>query len=134
MKNTILLSSLTFLGLFTLMITITIYGRLDRKMELESNLSSAVEACLEDIVKSDFYDSVNMDECMEDMARKLVLSIDMPLDITIDVLQYDAQKGIVSVRVELSYMHPNGKTGTVVSERHAIWNQLIEKEGDEKGE
>lgn len=128
MKNTVVLSTLIIIEMLTLMILSTIYGRLDRMMELESNLSSVVEETLEDMVSHSFYDYENMDDLMGEFAKSLFVTMDASSNVTIDVLQYDMQKGILSVRVTLFYEHPNGEVGRIVCEKHVIWNQLVKEE------
>lgn len=128
MKNTVLLITLMILGMLMLVILNTIYGRMDKRMELESNLSSVVEEIVQEMVFTSTYEKTGMDELMGDLAERLFISIDMVKDVTIDVLQCDMKKGIMSVRVTLSYIHPNAYKGTIVCEKHVILNKLIETE------
>lgn len=128
MRNTVLLICLTTLGMLVLVIINTIYGRMDRRMELESNLSSVVETTLEDMVFASFYDYQDMDVFMETFTERILTSIDTSNDITVDVFQFDMEKGVLSIRVTLSYMHPNSEKGEVMCERHVILNRLTETE------
>ena len=132
MKNAVLLITLAITGMLTLTILNTIYGRMDRRMELESNLSSVVEEALEDMVLYSAYSNENMDSLIGTFAKSLLAAMDAPSDVTIDVLQCDIEKGILSVRVTLSYIHPNESVGKVVCERHVILNRLIGEEVEDK--
>ena len=131
MKNTVLLITLMILGMLTLVILNTIYGRMDRRMELESHLSSVVEEMVEEMVLASAYDTTDMDDLIGELAEQLCISMDTVNDVTIDVFQCDMEKGILSLRVTLSYMHPNEDRGTIVCEKHVILNQLVETEVNE---
>lgn len=126
MKNAVLLITLAVTGMLTLTILNTIYRRMDRVMELESNLSSVVEETLEDMVLESAYSNEDMDSLVGMFAKSLLSSMDTPSDVTIDVLQCDMEKGILSVRVILSYLHPNQDKGVIICEKHVIINRLIE--------
>lgn len=132
MKNAVLLISLAITTMLTLTILNTIYGRMDRAMELESNLSSVVEETLEDMVLESAYSNEDMDSFVGRFAQRLLLVMDTVSDVTIDVLQCNMEKGILSVRVTLSYMHPNEGVGKIVCEKHVILNRLIGEEVNDK--
>lgn len=132
MKNAVLLISLAITTMLTLTILNTIYGRMDRKMELESNLSSVVEETLEDMVLESAYSDEDMDSFVGRFAKSLFSAMDRTSDVTIDVLQCDMEKGILSVRVTLSYIHPNESVGKIACEKHVILNRLIGEEVNDK--
>lgn len=128
MRNTVLMITSAILGMLMLLIVSTIYGRMDRIMELESNVSSIVEETVENMVLDPSYKNQNVDVFLTELEQMISTAIDTPSDIRIDVLQCDTVKGILSVRVTLFYTYPNGNLGTVSCEKHAILNQLIEEE------
>lgn len=128
MKNTVFILSSVFIGILSLMIILTISGRTHRTMELESNLSSIVEEMLEEMVLNPEYSMQNIDAWTTELAGDIALALDAVSDLKIDILQADSQKGILSVRATLFYTHPNGKLGTVSSERHAIFDKKIKQE------
>lgn len=127
MRNTIVIMTSVLLGMLTLLILSTMHGRLDRRMELESNLSSIVEEIVEDMVLNSYYIGQSTDVVKEDMHQMLSKAIDASSDIVIDIHECDMKKGILSVCVTLSYMHPNESMGTIVCEKCVILNQLVQE-------
>lgn len=127
MRNTIVIMTSVLLGILTLLILMTMHGRLDRRMELESNLSSIVEEIVEDMVLNSYYEGQSTDVVKEDLHQMLSKAIDAPADIVIDIHACDMEKGILSVRVTLSYMHPNESMGAIVCEKCVILNQIVQE-------
>lgn len=127
MKNIVLVFVNVFLGILTLMMVMTVYGRMHRSIELNSNLSSAVEETVENMTVNKKYDIHNTDEFLADFIQTFLMALDAQSDIMIDVLQCDKEKGILDIRVTASYLHPNGKKGTVTCERTVILNRLMEQ-------
>ncbi|MBQ8278250.1 MAG: S8 family serine peptidase [Roseburia sp.] len=132
MKKIVLMITGIILGGLTLMIVMTAYGRMNYSMELKSNLPSAVEETVENMMLSNKYSINDTDEFLADFVQTLVISLDAKSDITVDILQCDREKGILTVKVTASFLHPNGKSGTVECERTVIFNRLeTEKMRDE---
>lgn len=120
MKNIILIISETMMGVLTLMIVMTIDGRMNRSMELQSNLSSVVEETVDNALLKKKYGVNDTNEFMADMVSELAVVLDAKSDITVDILQCDKEKGILAVKVTAAFLHPNGKVGTVTCERNVI--------------
>jgi len=127
MRNTIVIMTSVLLGILSLLILSTMHGRLDRRMELESNLSSIVEEIVEDMVLNSYYVGQSTDVVKEDLYQMLSKVIDASSEIAIDILGCDMEKGILSVRVTLSYRHPNESIGAIVCEKCVILNQLVQE-------
>ena len=113
MKNVIVMMISAILGVLTLMVVMTMNGRTNRSMELQSSLPSIVESTLENMAVSKKYTINDRNEFLADMVESLAVSLDAASDIKVDVLGCDMEKGLLSVRVTAEYLHPNGKTGTV---------------------
>lgn len=128
MKNVIVMMVSAILGVLTLMVVMTVNGRTNRSMELESSLPSAVESTLENMAVSKKYSINDRNEFLADMVEALTVSLDAASDIKIDVLGCDMEKGLLSVKVTAEYLHPNGKTGSVTCERSAILEKISEEE------
>lgn len=128
MKNIVVVISTTILGVLVLMIVMTINGRTNRSMEIQSNLSSVVEETMDNMALNPKYNIQNTNEFIADLVETLSMTIDAQSDVTVDVLQCDKERGILSVKVTLSYVHPNGNLGTVECERNVIFNKLQEEE------
>ena len=126
MKNIVLAIVSTIIGVLTLMLVMTVYGRINRSMELQSNLSSVVEETVENMALNPKYSIQNTNEFLADLTENLVFLLDSKSDISIYIQQCDKEKGILSVKVELAYTHPNGNEGGVSCEKTVIINRLPE--------
>lgn len=128
MRNAVLITTTAILSILTLMIVMTINGRMNRSMEVTSNFPSIVEETLENMVLNPKYNIENTNEFVADLVETLSMTVDADSDVEVDILQCDKERGILSVRATLNFTHPNGKTGTVSTEKLAIFNQLLEDE------
>lgn len=124
MKNIILAVVSTIIGVLTMMLVMTVYGRINRSMELQSNLSSVVEETVENMALNPKYNIQNTNEFLADLTESLSVLLDSQSDINIHILQCDKEKGILSINIELGYTHPNGREGLVSCEKTVIVNQL----------
>lgn len=131
MRNVIVLISTTAIGILVLFIVMTINGRMVRSMELSSNLSSVVEETLENMTLNPKYNIQNTNAFIADFVETLSMSIDANSDVAVDILQCDKERGILSVRVMSSYVHPNGDSGTISCEKHVILDKLPEIKGNQ---
>lgn len=112
------------LGSVTLLIVMSVYGRMNYSMELKSNLSSVIEETVENIMLNSKYNIENTNEFLADFVEMLSMRIDTESDITVEIFQCDKEKGILSLNVIASYQYPNGKMGNVMCERTVILNKL----------
>ncbi len=126
MKNIALGIINIILGTLTLMIVMSVYGRMNRSMEMQSSLSSVVEETVENMTVNPKYTIHNTNEWFADFVQNLSVRLDTQSDITVEIMQCNKEKGILSVKVTETYLHPNGKQGTVVCERNVILNKLQE--------
>lgn len=127
MKNIVTIISCALIGVITLAIVMSVSGRMNRSMEVKSNLSSAVEETVENLAGKKYAVS-DMEEYLADFSESLMDFIDTDSDITVQVAAADMEKGILAVKVTETFMHPNGRTGEVFYERVVIFNKL---EGEE---
>lgn len=128
MRNTVLVITTTILGVIALMIVMTINGRMNRSIELKSNLSSVVEETIENLILNRQYSIHNTNEFLADLTENLVLTVDAVSDVRIDILECDKDRGLLSVKVTFSYVHPNGKPGSITCEKTVILNKLIRED------
>ena len=127
MKNIVTIISCALIGVITLAIVMSVSGRMNRSMEVKSNLSSAVEETVENLAVKKYAVS-DMEEYLADFSESLMDFIDTDSEITVQVAAADMEKGILAVKVTETFMHPNGRTGEVFCERVVIFNKL---EGEE---
>lgn len=119
MKNGILILLSGLLGAVLLAVVITIGGNINRSVELQGNLSGAVE---ESIVESRYRDEkVQADEMIEECVAQMAVAVDSDMGIEFRVYQEDAEKGILSVCAVGDYLHLNGTQGDTAWERTAIY-------------
>lgn len=119
---------LTCIGAVVMLIIMTVTGRMNRSMELKSNLPSAVEETVEILAVDQKYNIGNTNEYLADFVENLSRILDSDCDLKVEILNTDKEKGLLSVRVTEEFEHPNGKTGTVECERTVILNKLEQPE------
>ena len=119
------------LGVILLLILLTIAGRMNRSMEIKSNLSSMVEETVENAAVNPKYTINNPEEYVADMAENLSGLLDTDSDIMVEIEKADKERGMLAVKVTEKFLHPNGKTGTVSCERVVILNKLDEPQPGE---
>ena len=101
-------------------------GRMNRSMELKSNLPSAAEETAENLLtkKYDIADKIQLEA---DFLETLAYAIDSDSNIRLKVNAADKEKQLLSVSVTEEFKHPNGKPGTVSYDRTAVVNKLQEE-------
>lgn len=119
---------LTCIGAAVMLIIMTLTGRMNRSMELKSNLPSAVEETVENLAVEQKYNIGNTNEYLADFVENLSRILDSDCDLRVEILSTDEEKGLLSVRVTEEFLHPNGKPGTVECERTVILNKLYKPE------
>lgn len=124
MKNVVLILNGMVLLLLSLIMIMAIYGRMNHSMELQSNLSSVMEAQINEMMLNKEYSITNTQEFLTDFVGNLVVALDGKYDLTVDVLQVDIEKGILSVKVTADFSYLNGKRGTTVCERTVIFEHM----------
>ena len=101
-------------------------GRMNRSMELKSNLPSAAEETAENLLTKK-YDIADKNQLEADFLETLAYAIDSDSDIRLKVNAADKEKQLLSVSVTEEFKHPNGKPGTVSYDRTAVVNKLQEE-------
>ena len=119
MKNGILVLISSLLGVMTLAIVMTIAGRMNRSVELQSNLSAAVEGAIRESQCES--EDIEREEMLAVCMMNLIYAIDSDMSLTVQVYQADSDKGILSLGASGSYLHPNGMSGEVSWDRAVIY-------------
>lgn len=101
-------------------------GRMNRSMELKSNLPSTVEETAENLLTKK-YNVTDKNQLEADFLETLAYAIDSDTDIRLKVNAADKEKQLLSVSVTEEFKHPNGKPGTVSYDRTAVVNKLQEE-------
>ena len=124
MKNIILMIASVAIGVLTLMIVMTTDGRSHHSMELNNNLPSVMEETLYNMAVSQNYTIQDANELIADLSEHLIVTLDAPCDLTLDVLACDKEMGLLSIRATAAFSHPNGEPGTVSCERTVILDSV----------
>lgn len=119
MKNAVMILVCGILCVLTLAVVMTIGGSMNRRTEIQSNLSSAMEMTVEQMANKPDADKAAVTRCIVCMAD----AMDTDSDITIQVYQADMQKGVLAMKCIENFRHPNGKAGVTEWERTVICNK-----------
>lgn len=120
MKNMITVIVCAILGVITLMIVMSVNGRMNRSMEVKSSLSSAVEETVKNLGESGAYSINDTNEYVTDFMQCLSDFLDADSDLAVEVVKADKEKGLLAIHVTESFLHPNGRNGTVECDRTVI--------------
>ncbi len=137
MKNVILGIIGIFIVIYTVLISLSIYSVQSRKNELENCLSQVVEYVLEENYRpKEMLYGTGIPKSNEEIAKEIEKLIRMRIssDTMVDVyiLECDMEKGILSVRIEETYILPNGKIRTDSYAKTAIIDRVLEDETSAK--
>lgn len=121
MKNGVLILFSGLLGIVLLTVVMTIGGNMNRSVELQGNLSGAVEGSVAEIKDSKV--NRHTDEMLEVCVAQMAVTMDSDMDLEFRVYQSDAVKGILSVCAVGDYQHLNGEQGDTAWERTVIYEQ-----------
>lgn len=126
MKNGVILLLSGAIGILMLAVIMTICGNMNRSVELQENLSTAMESSVKNLKEqeTDRSDDEMLSECIESIA----LAVDSEMEAAVEVYQADAGKGILSLRTVGRYIHPNGVEGETAWERTVIYERRGETE------
>lgn len=128
MKNVVMMLVSGMLGILSLALAMTICGRMNRSVEVQSNLSSAVEMSVEQMASADEARNYDENEAVVECIESMAAAMDTDSDVTVKVYQADAGKGVLAIKVVEEFLHPNGEAGTTEWQRIAIYNRRKEAE------
>ena len=124
LKNTVLMFTGGISFVLALLIIMSLYERMNYRMEIECNLSSVMEAQITELMIKEKYTTENEKEFLVDFVQHLIVAIDGKYSLGVDILQLDMEKGIMTVRVTADFVYLNGKAGTAVCERTVLFENL----------
>ncbi len=140
MKNAVMLLISAVMGVLTLAIVMTVFGRVNRSTGLQSNLSAAMEMTLERSMEeqevrqreetaslpgnpaagsAEEASVLAQAECVAYMASVM----DADTGMTVKVYAADVKKGVLSMKAVADYMHPNGTDGRTEWQRTVIYDK-----------
>lgn len=107
---------------------LTLSGKSARAEEIENNMDTAIEQTVENVLKTQKYSIADKNEFIADFIQNLALNLDSDSDITVEVLKANPDKGILSINVIATYIHPNGNTGEYESNQTVIFERFEDEE------
>ena len=119
MKNIVLVITSAIIGVLTLAIVMTVGGRENRSMEINSNLPAAVEQTVANLVERK-YTIDDRNEYLADFMEDLSAGLDTESDIKVEITNVDLEKRMMGIKVTETFYHPNGRQGSVTCERTVI--------------
>lgn len=123
MKNVILIFTYVVIGALTLGIIVSLMGREARNVELQSNLSNAVEESLANAMEEKNYTIADQNEFLADVTENITEVLDTNSTVDVKVMKADLNKGLLSLRVVESFNYVNGKTGSVKCDRTVVFDK-----------
>ncbi|MDR0925351.1 MAG: hypothetical protein LBN31_13490 [Hungatella sp.] len=123
MKSTFLGFGITICSILSIAIVLTLCSASIRQNEL----NHAVEHALKDTMENQFdqttYSANSNEELVADFMEALLVQVNSDSRVTVQVLDVDYQKGLLSVEVKETYHHPIGTEGHVTTKRTVIMEQ-----------
>ena len=130
MKNVILIFTYVVIGALTLGIIVSAMGREARNVELQSNLSNAVEESLANAMEEKNYTIADQNEFLADVTENITEVLDTNSTVDVKVMKVDLNKGLLSLRVVESFNYVNGKTGSVKCDRTVVFDKRGQDDDD----
>lgn len=130
MKNIILIFTYVVIGALTLGIIVSAMGREARNVELQSNLSNAVEESLANAMEEKNYTIADQNEFLADVTENITEALDTNSTVDVKVMKVDLNKGLLSMRVVESFNYVNGKTGSVKCDRTVVFDKRGQDDED----
>lgn len=114
MKKIMIMMLSIIILLVMVMVIYTLDGRNIRQTELNNAVTSSMESAMSQLMLAEGQPQTN-DEWVAMFIESLVVQIDSASDLTVNILEADKDKGVLSVEAILTFRHPIGTTGTVSS-------------------
>lgn len=122
MRNILLGAVLFLMATLSVAIICVAGGRNIRSTETTESLEESVESAM-NVLNKNTYTIQNTNEFISDFTEMLLLRIESDSEITVNILDVDYEKGILSVEVVENFTHINGKSGTVSCTRTVVLEQ-----------
>lgn len=119
MRNIVLGFVFAAMILLSVNIVSTMNSRSTRSQELSDALDTALEGTLSTLSKGT-YDISDTDEYIADLMSNIAGQIQSDSELTVNILDADIEKGIMTVQVKEEYKHINGKTGAVTASKTVL--------------
>lgn len=123
MKNVFLGFGITICSIIAIVIVMTLWGINIRQNELDNAVNGALKETIENQFDSKTYSINSNDELVADFIEALLIQVNSDSTVSVNILDVDYKKGLLSVEVIEKYKHPIGTEGEVSVKRTAIMDQ-----------
>ena len=102
----------TLLAIILIITTVTISGKMTRKKEITTSLTSALDQSIQTLKQTKKYTIQNKEEFVSDVLQNLLVTIENNSDIKIEIMSADEEKGLLGIKVTEYYKNPNNSIGS----------------------
>jgi uncharacterized repeat protein (TIGR02543 family) len=127
MKNIIIGISTIFLGIILTFTVMSVNASMTVKNDATNALADSVEESVENCMEDKSYSIASKDEFVSDLVQNLSVGVENTSDLKVDIVKADKEKGIMSIRVESTFLYPNGSKGTATTKKTVIFEQNYKK-------
>lgn len=121
LKKVITGTGIAVMLIFTILIVMTFHGRDVRETELETSLSTSMEAAMKTLNDKHGYAPESNEEFAASFIEAFLCEIESEnINVNIDITDIDYEKGLLKAEVSAQYKHPIGTTGNVSVEKTMI--------------
>lgn len=132
MKNIII-------GLFSIIILVllfqisfSLYGRSTRQQEARDSIENAMKTAMNVLTDDREYRPESNEEFVSDFLEAFLMEIESKSNVTVNILDVNYEKGLLSVEGILQFKYPNGKESSVSAQRTIILEQFYHVVESEK--
>ena len=124
----LIFSLAAFFVVFFFSVTVLAVGdRSARVRKLDDALSQVVEETLYEVMENSEGVCLNDSDIKKEIKDKLSLRLSERAELDVKVDAFDPKLGILSVSVTESFIHPNGKRGTIDNKKTVILEQQMSR-------
>lgn len=116
MKNVVLGIMMSILMSMVILIILTQDDRMIRINEDNTALSNALDESIS-VIDTGKYSISDTSQLISDITQGLLMQIESDSDITVNVMDADSDKGIVTIEAVQDFKKPTGKTGQTAATR-----------------
>ena len=113
MKNVVMGAMMSIIIALITIIILTTDDRIVRINEDNTALANALDESIS-IIDTDKYSISDTSQLIADITQGLLMQIESDSDITINVMDADRDKGIVTIEAVQDFIKPTGKSGQVI--------------------
>lgn len=121
MKNIILGMTIFLMVILSLGIVFAMGDKDARRNEVQESLTSAIESTMETMFIKKAYYIEDAETFVADFEEALLVQLGTISDVTVNILEVDTEKGLLSVEIIERFEYMNGKQGSVAFTKTCIF-------------